>query len=218
MSDQSLLKKMNNKQLVVLLVLVAIVIYFLVLIFSKSEDEIFTDNIAELITNSNECVEQRKNKQLDCAQLTETLLAEGKHLERYYKTDKSWKSRLLKIYGNTGKIARDLENYDAAKTAYEKLIYYDPQNAQNYGILADTLIKLKQGKSALTYSRLAVQIEPDQWQAYDVHARALEVNGNYEEALTAYQEAFELAPESRKKKFEDAINNLLDMIYAGQQG
>ena len=218
MNYQTLLKNINNKQLIILLVFLVVILIILYSLFSRSEEEIFADTTAELITTSNECAEKPDKKDLNCEQLITTLMSQGKELERYYKSDKSWKSKLLKIYGNAGSLSRDLKNFEAARTAYEKLIYYDPQNAKNYGILADTLINLKQGKSALTYSRLAVQIEPDQWQAYDVHARALEANGDYEEALSGYQKAFELAPESRKKKFEDAINKLLDIIYAGQQG
>ncbi|MCG8324349.1 MAG: hypothetical protein MI673_02450, partial [Thiotrichales bacterium] len=88
------------------------------------------------------------------------------------------------------------------------LIYYEPQQAPNYGLLSNALIKLNQIPSALVYSRLAVQLAPDQWQAHQVHAKALEANKELDKALSAYRKALELAPASRRETFEKEIIRL----------
>ncbi|MCG8325813.1 MAG: hypothetical protein MI673_09865, partial [Thiotrichales bacterium] len=148
------------KQSIILIGAILILAFVLYSILSKSEEEVFAADVSESIADSDKCLKDLSQEDIDCEELLTRLIDHGRQAERYFRTDKSWKSRVIKIYSNAGSLSRELKNYTVSKTAYEKLIYYEPQQAPNYGLLSNALIKLNQIPPALVYSRLAVQLAP----------------------------------------------------------
>ena len=206
--------RINKNQQIALLVVILITGFVVAGMFSDDEDKALINDINTILEHVDQCRKEGESSSLDCHSVLTEIPRVASRAEKIYRENKSFKSRIIQLYENMARLANSLDNYKMAVQAYEKLTYYEPQTAPNYGFLARSLVRAGQPRAAVQYARLAVQLQPDQWHAHRINAQVLEANNELREALDAYQKALDLAPMDEKGKLQKEIVRLEQAIMS----
>jgi tetratricopeptide (TPR) repeat protein len=140
-----------------------------------------------------------------CAAAAERLTTALTALESGWGSDRSCHGALADAYGVAGRLARKQGDLPASVRDFQRMAWYEPQNASHYGRLSEVLIDLERWHEASRYAQLAVQLAPDQWQAHRVQARAAAAAGDLDAAREAYAEAIRLAPGKERAALQAAV-------------
>lgn len=206
--------RFNKKQQISLLVVILITGFVIAGMLSDDEEKALINDVNTVLEHVDQCRKEMESSSLDCLSVLTEISRVAVRTEIMHRENKSFKSRIIQLYENMARLANSLDNYEMAVQAYEKLTYYEPQTASNYGLLARSLVRAGQPRAAVRYARLAVQLQPDQWHAHRINAQVLEANNELREARDAYQRAVELAPLDEKDKLEKEIVRLEQTIMS----
>lgn len=105
-----------------------------------------------------------------------------------------------------------LKQFEAAVNAYQMLVDLDPQEGFRHGDLANALSKSNRHNEAMRSALLAIQLNPNVWQAHRTYGQALEAAGQLPAALNAYQQAANFAPPNEKENADKVINRLKEVL------
>ena len=97
------------------------------------------------------------------------------------------------------------QEFEEAKSVYEKILSLDPNDDIAHDALANTLHKLGEDTAAISHHQKAIEIDPEYAAHHFNYANTLYDLKRYDEALTHYQKAYELDPdiEEAKKMIEE---------------
>ena len=105
-----------------------------------------------------------------------------------------------------GKVAESKDNFSDAATSYLEALNYDTESAEITLSLAGALIRNDKFRTALTYARRAVQLDPENLEAWRMLQWLEQHENNIEEAIEALKMYIKLSPE---KDF----NNIVKLAY-----
>jgi len=101
-----------------------------------------------------------------------------------------------------GKVAEAKEDFTAAIVSYMEALQYDPDSEEIAQAIARAFVKERKIKSALHYSRMAVDLNPSNPQNWRLLQRLLQLDGRTGEAAEALKMYLKLSDE---KEFGDVI-------------
>lgn len=107
-----------------------------------------------------------------------------------------------------GQCLAKLKRYAEAITELRAAIELRPEYAPLYGDLALAQSRNGQHLPAQRTARLAVQLDPQVWQAHRLQARVLDAASSPLPALRAYDEALRLAPPDQIRPLEDEVGRM----------
>lgn len=107
-----------------------------------------------------------------------------------------------------------LKQFEAAVSSYETLVDLDPQEGYRHGDLASALSKINRHNEAMRSALLAIQLNPNVWQAHRTYGQVLEAAGQTPAALNAYQQAANYAPPNEKENANKVISRLKESLSA----
>ena len=100
-------------------------------------------------------------------------------------------------YQNFGNALRNAGRFEEAVSAYKKAIPLAPDNIWTHFGLAVTYTLAGRPQEAIPFYQKAIQLNPSgQFYFYTNFGNALRDAGRFEEAVSAYKEAFRLAPDN----------------------
>jgi Flp pilus assembly protein TadD len=98
--------------------------------------------------------------------------------------------------------------YQEAVEAFDKVVFYEPQQSRAHGDLALALARAGRRQAALQHAHLSVQLAPNIWQAHRVLGQVLAADGRTQEAIAAMEKAKALAPAGEQPAAQRAIDRL----------
>jgi len=146
-----------------------------------------------------------------CEKVTERVALDLPGLEK----SENGSERVRKAYRALGDCQMQLGRFDQAADAYAKVVFFEPEQARAHGDLARAYARAGKQAQAMQHGHLAVQLAPNNWQAYRVLARVLETGESYPEALDAMRKAAALAPANQQAGAQRAIARLEKKISGG---
>jgi tetratricopeptide (TPR) repeat protein len=122
--------------------------------------------------------------------------------------DEGGSNRVKRAYRALGGCLMLVGRYEQAVEAFDKLVFYEPQQARAHGDLALALVRAGRRQAALQHAHLAVQLAPNSWQAHRVLGRVLAADGHTREAVAVMEKAKALAPAEEQAAAQRAIDRL----------
>lgn len=181
---------MSPRRKLVLLAAVAIVVLFIVLTLAQHWGKATAErDVKRAEDAAKACIANPRAAAAQCTfaakQLSEALptIELTKKPELLEQTQKT----LAQIYMATGKFLE-------AADLYVKLAATTPQQSTPYRDVATAYSMAGKHRAAERYSRLAIQLAPDDWRAYVAHSRILMRANQPEQALAALEQALAFAP------------------------
>jgi tetratricopeptide (TPR) repeat protein len=116
--------------------------------------------------------------------------------------------RVKRAYRVMGECLMRMGRYGQAVEAFERVVFYEPQQSRAHGDLALALSRAGRRQAALQHAHLSVQLAPNAWQAHRVLGRTLAADGRTREAIAAMEKAKALAPANERAAAQRAIDRL----------
>jgi tetratricopeptide (TPR) repeat protein len=117
-----------------------------------------------------------------------------------------------RAYRAMGECLMRVGRYEGAVEAFDKVVFYEPQQSRAHGDLALALSRAGRRQAALQHAHLSVQLAPNVWQAHRVLGQVLAADGRTQEAIVAMEKAKTLAPASEQASAQRAIDRLKGRI------
>lgn len=198
---------------IIFVCIAAVAIFFAITYFdkwdgavAKSKTQGYDRQIAKFAKNPEEAAKR-------CPLMIKNLKSESAQLNP--KADKNKISRNNKLVADCALTSKD---FKTAISYYQKVIRSAPNYPLTYRLYAKALKGDGNLASALRYSHLAVQLNPDSFNNRLLEARILSEIGKVVPAIKAYQEALSLVPNRKMNKVRNELDSLIDQYNLDQMG
>lgn len=129
------------------------------------------------------------------------------------------------LYNKLGQVQAQAQDWHKAIASYQKSLELDIENPfWTYKNLGDALREIQQFEQAIAFYQRAIEIDQSQPNVYDSLGQVYSLQGNYPDAIVAYQRAIDLGISNQYwtcKNLGDALtaeNRLEEATAAYQQG
>lgn len=200
----------SGKKKLILLGTIAVIFLFFASTYLKNWDATIAEKTTEDLTPKvKAAIRDFKTARNECPKLVKRLQESIASLGKKESVIKKLKA--TKLIAECQMAARQ---YDSAAEYYGKLAEAEPQVARWHGLMTEALFNSGRYEEAIRIGRLAVQLDPKEYQWRRQEARILAKLGLFKRADKAFQAAIKIAPYEEIERIKAEYARFLDSIQS----